>query len=84
MAIPRHAARISIGQVRNEFSGPWTTRLGQYYRGGAYVAQGIYGHPKNVKTLIPDSGFMGVGNFHGVVKPIYMTITSTSSITVPA
>ena len=84
MSLPVYPNPISMSQIQTEFGGSNPISLVEYYAGGPYVPQGTYGYPNGYRTLIPTSGPLSLGNFHGAVKTVYLFVTSSSNVYVPA
>ena len=56
MALQDAGTPIKISEIQTEFGGLEPIRLSEYYRGGGYVDSSI--------TVIPGSGYLGMGNFY--------------------
>lgn len=76
MALPIHRNPISLGQIREEFSGPGgQISLNDYHAGWGIVSPGTIGYPFWQATPIPSSGQISLGNFHGATRQQIFKIT---------
>jgi len=84
MTLPFYPEPLSLSQIKEEFGGgEGPISLSDYYSGGPYVPEGTVGYPKNVETLIPESGPISIGNFHGATKEMLLVFTESTMWTVP-
>lgn len=52
---------LSLNDIKNEFGGPASPSLSNYYAGGAYVPAGVTG----TYGAVPTSGAISIRNFYG-------------------
>lgn len=78
MTLPVYPNTLTLTQIQTEFSGANPVAISEYYAGGSYVPAGSVGYPRAVRTAIPSSGRISVGNFHGAgkVSPVNITYPS--------
>ena len=84
MVLPVHPNPISLSQIQGEFGGSNPISLSEYYSGKTYVPSGTVGHPNGGNVVIPSSGTISLGNFHGAVKKLFVNITSSGTLVIPA
>lgn len=78
MTLPVNPNAISLSAIQHEFGGSNPISLSEYYAGGSQVAAGTLGYPDGVGTVIPSSGQIKLGNFHGSSNSFTLTISSNT------
>jgi hypothetical protein len=74
MALPT-SGKLTLSQIQTEFGGSASTKLSEYYAGGAYVPAGTSG----TNGAVPSSGKITISNFYGTAKASRVSISYTFS-----
>ena len=61
---------ITLSDIQDEFGGVNPISLSEYYRGGAYVTSN--------NTGVPTSGAIGMSQFYGAERIIYLTVSANT------